>query len=104
MSFEDAVRAASDGVVIDFEVSPGAKETRVPSGYNEWRRRIEARLKSPPERGRANEELIGELSSLFGVPESRIEITSGAKDSRKSVRVRGAGKEDIIKTLGGKLR
>ncbi len=104
MSFEDAVRAASDGVLIDFEVSPGAKETRVPSGYNEWRRRIEARLKAPPERGRANEELIGELSALLGVPESGIAITSGARDSRKSVKVTGASRDEVLKRLGGALR
>ncbi|HTY89722.1 MAG TPA: DUF167 domain-containing protein [Methanocella sp.] len=104
MSFEDAVRAAQGGAVIDFDVSPGAKETRVPSGYNEWRKRIEVKLKAPPERGKANEELIVELSSLLGVPESSIEITSGTKESRKSVRVTGLKREDIVKTLGGKLR
>jgi uncharacterized protein (TIGR00251 family) len=104
MSFQDAVRAAPGGVLIDFEVSPGSKETRVPSGYNEWRRRIEAKLKAPPERGRANVELIGELSALLGVPESGIEITSGARDSRKSVRVLGASRDEVIKKLGGALR
>lgn len=104
MSFEDAVRATSGGAVIDFDVSPGAKETRVPSGYNVWRRRLEAKLKAPPERGRANEELINALSSLLGVPESSIEITSGATNSRKSVRVTGLSREDIVKMLGGKLR
>ncbi|BAI60183.1 conserved hypothetical protein [Methanocella paludicola SANAE] len=104
MAFQDAVRASSDGVLIDFEVSPGAKETRVPSGYNEWRRRIEARLKAPPERGRANEELIGELSALLGIPESRIEITSGARDSRKSVKVLGASREEVLRRLGGALQ
>lgn len=104
MAFQDAVRASSDGVLIDFEVSPGAKETRVPSGYNEWRRRIEARLKAPPERGRANEELIGELSALLGIPESSIEITSGARDSRKSVKVLGASREEVLRRLGGALQ
>ncbi len=104
MSFQDAVRAAQDGVLIDLEVSPGAKETRVPSGYNEWRRRIEAKLKAPPERGRANEELLEALSGLLGVPESRIEITSGARDSRKSVKVLGASRDDVLKRLGGALR
>jgi uncharacterized protein (TIGR00251 family) len=104
MSFEDAVRAASDGAIIDFEVSPGTREVRVPSGYNEWRKRIEAKLKAPPERGKANDELIEALSSLLGVPAARIEITSGATNSRKSVKVKGATREGIIKTLGGKLK
>ncbi len=104
MSFEDAVRPAADGTVIDFDVSPGAKQTLVPSGYNPWRKRLEVKLKAPPEKGRANEELIGALSSLLGVPETRIEITSGARDSRKSVKVIGAKREEIVTILGGKLR
>jgi len=104
MTFEDAVRAVPDGTVIDFDVSPNARQTQVPSGYNEWRKRLEAKLKAPPEKGRANEELINALSALLGVPEMAIEITSGARDSKKSVRVAGLRRDDIIRTLGGKLR
>ena len=103
MSFEDAVRAAPGGTVIDFDVSPGAKRTLVPSGYNPWRKRLEAKLKAPPERGKANEELINALASLFDIPAASIEIASGTRDSLKSVRLAGIKREDIIKTLGGKL-
>ena len=104
MSFEDAVREAAGGAIIDFDVSPGAKQARVPSGYNPWRRRLEVKLKAPPDRGRANEELIGELASLLDVPEASIEITSGARDSLKSIRVSGVTRGDVIKMLGRKLR
>jgi uncharacterized protein (TIGR00251 family) len=103
MSFEDAVKQAKDGVIIDFEVSPGAKTTVVPSGYSVWRKRIEVKLRAPPEKGRANEELIKSLSSLFNVPTSSIEITSGATDSRKSIKVRDVSPDVIISTLRGKL-
>lgn len=101
MSFEDAVRPAKDGVAIDFEVSPGSKTAKVPSGYNEWRKRIEVRLQSPPEKGKANEELIGLLAALLDVPGKNIEITSGAKDSKKTVKVRGKSVEDMIEKLRG---
>jgi uncharacterized protein (TIGR00251 family) len=103
MSFEDAIKNASDGVIIDLEVSPGARETKVPSGYNEWRKRLEVKLKAPPERGKANEELIEALSALFGVPSARMEITSGATNSRKSIKVKGIKREEAIKTLRGKI-
>jgi len=103
MSFEDAIRPVSDGTVIDIEASPGAKETKVPSGYNEWRKRLLVKLKAPPERGRANGELIDALARLLNVPPVRIEITSGAADSRKSVKVRGMAREDVIKALRGKI-
>lgn len=103
MSFEDAVRSSADGVLLEFDVSPGARRTEVPSGYNEWRKRIEAKLKAPPEKGKANEELVGALSDLFGVPESSIEIASGATNSRKSILIRGMTRESIINVLRGRI-
>jgi hypothetical protein len=103
MSFEDALRPTAGGIIIDLEVTPGARETRVPSGYNEWRGRIEAKLKAPPEKGRANEELLRALSGLFNVPVSQISIISGATDSRKSIKVIGLAREDAIKTLRGRV-
>jgi uncharacterized protein (TIGR00251 family) len=103
MSFEDAIRPAPDGAVIDLEASPGAKETKVPAGYNQWRKRLLVKLKAPPERGKANEELIDALARLLNVPPASIEITSGATNSRKSVRVRGMAREDVVEALRGRI-
>ncbi|HMK46845.1 MAG TPA: DUF167 domain-containing protein [Methanocella sp.] len=103
MSFEDAIRSTRDGVVIDFEVTPGAKVTVVPNSYSVWRKRIEVKLRSPPEKGRANEELIETLSEIFSVPRSHIEITSGATNSRKSIRVHGIKMDTVIEVLRGRL-
>jgi uncharacterized protein len=103
MSFEDAIKVSSDGTIIDLEVSPGSKETKVPSGYNEWRKRIEAKLKAPPEKGKANEELIKALSGLLKVPASSMTITSGATDSRKSIKVHGMSREDVINIMRSRV-
>jgi hypothetical protein len=103
MSFEDAIRPAPGGAIIDIEASPGAKETRVPAGYNQWRKRLLVKLKAPPERGKANEELIDALARLLNVPPASIEITSGAANSRKSVRVRGMAREDVVEALRGRI-
>jgi TIGR00251 family protein len=103
MPFADAIRATKDGVVIDFEVSPGAKSAEVPSGYNTWRKRIEAKIRSPPEKGRANEELIEALADLFNVSAASVEIVSGAANSRKSILVRGLAVADVVRALEGTL-
>ena len=103
MSFEDAIKQTKDGVVIDFEVTPGAKVTVVPSGYSVWRKRVEVKLRAPPEKGKANEELIEALADLFGVPSASIEITSGATNSRKSIKIYGVSLATIIATLRGIL-
>jgi uncharacterized protein (TIGR00251 family) len=103
MPFADAIRATKDGTVIDFEVTPGARSAEVPSGYNPWRKRIEARIRAPPEKGRANEELIDALAGIFNVPGANVAIVSGATNSRKSVLVRGVSAADAAKVLEGKL-
>ena len=103
MSFEDAIKQTKDGVVIDFEVTPGAKVTVVPSGYSVWRKRIEVKLRAPPEKGRANEELIEALADLFNVPSTSIEITSGASNSRKSIKIHGGTPAVVIDVLRGRL-
>ncbi|MEO9294432.1 MAG: DUF167 domain-containing protein [Nitrososphaera sp.] len=44
-------------------------------------------IKSPPERGRANNELVQKLAEHFGVLESGVRIVSGAKSRKKVVEV-----------------
>ncbi len=103
MPFTDAIHAAKEGVVIDFEVTPGAKSAEVPSGYNPWRKRIEAKIRAPPDKGKANDELINALSGIFHVPAKDVEITSGATSSRKSILVHNITASDVAKVLEGRL-
>lgn len=44
-------------------------------------------IKSPPERGRANAELVRLLSEHFEVEPSRVRIISGMKSRKKMVEV-----------------
>ena len=48
---------------------------------------IAVSIKSPPERGRANRELVKKLADHFGVPESRVRIISGMASRKKLVDV-----------------
>jgi uncharacterized protein (TIGR00251 family) len=103
MPFTDAIRSTKEGSVIDFEVSPGSKSVEVPSGYNQWRKRIEVRLKAQPEKGKANDELIRALADIFKIPSTSVEIASGATNSRKTVLIRGISAEAVAKVMGGRL-
>lgn len=82
---EDAVSERHGGVVVEFDVSPNATETRVPSGFDEWRGCFRARVSEPPRGGEANQELVEMVEELFGV-EARL--VSGEGSSRKSVWLR----------------
>ena len=98
---KDAIRQAKDGVILDLEISPGAKETRV-YGYNPWRRRIEIKLSERAEKGKANAELISFFSDLFVVNSRNIEIITGLTSSKKSVKISGRNAADILKVIAQK--
>src|SRR5574337_394071 len=95
---KEAVRETPEGVTLDLEISPGARETAV-RGYNPWRRRIEIRLSERAEKGKANDQLVSFLSDLFRVNSRNVQIIAGMANSKKSVRIIGVRAEDILKVL-----
>lgn len=100
MSIEDAVRESGDGVLINIEVTPGAKTLKVPSGYNPWRKRIEVRLSRDAQKGKANQQLIKELSAMLGIKENDVTLISGHTAHKKTVHVRGMNSEQVLKLMG----
>jgi len=48
---------------------------------------ISISIKSPPERGKANRELVKKLAAHFGVAEERVRIISGLTSRKKLVEV-----------------
>lgn len=48
---------------------------------------VKIRLKSAPEQGKANEELVELLSEFFDIPENRIDITKGHTSPLKTVEI-----------------
>lgn len=45
-------------------------------------------IKSPPERGKANRELVKRLSQHFRVPEASVRIVSGLASRKKIVEIK----------------
>lgn len=105
MNRPDQIRDAIDphprGVLIRFEVALGSSRLLVPSGYNPWRRSIEAKLTERPTKGRANHQLEEAIADLFGVPAERVSVTTGQKSSRKVVLVLGIDADEAEKMLAG---
>lgn len=95
----DAIRQSRDGVVIDIEVTPGTKNTQVPSGYNPWRKRIEVRLSEPAQKGKANQQLLERFTSVLCVKASDVTLVSGPASHRKAVHVRGLQVEQVLELL-----
>jgi hypothetical protein len=81
---EDAVTASDGGSVVAVRVTPGADATAVPSGFDEWRGTVEARVAAPARDGAANEALLGAFAELTGAD---CRLASGATSREKRVRV-----------------
>ena len=104
MSFQEAIKALDSGIIVDLEVTPGSKSLSVPSGYNEWRKRIEVKLTKNAQKGKANEQLMECLAALFGVSSSNILISSGATSSKKSLLIKGISSQQAVSIFAAHLK
>ncbi|MBM3706909.1 MAG: DUF167 domain-containing protein [Actinobacteria bacterium] len=77
-------------------VKPGASRNSYDGIYNG---RIKIRIKSIPEGGKANKELIRFISKKLGIPKSSITIVSGENSNLKEVAVKKPGHENITSIL-----
>ena len=98
-----SVKPAKDGVALEVEVVPGSRESRFPAGFNEWRGRLEAKVRAPPEDGKANAELCGLVAEALGVPAGAVSVTSGATSRRKTLTVRGLDRAACEARLAARL-
>lgn len=103
VDWHTAVKPAKDGVTLEVEVVPGSRESRFPAGYNEWRERLEAKVRAPPEDGQANAELCRLAAQALGVPAASVRVTSGHTSRRKSLGVERLTVERAIERLAPHL-
>lgn len=102
-AWRKALSGAREGTSLDVEVVPGASESRFPAGFNEWRGVLTARLRAPPEKGKANEELVALVAERLGVPAAQVRITSGATSRRKRLIVEGLTPNAVASRLAPHL-
>ena len=57
------------------------------------------RVAAPPERGRANEELLRHLAERLDLPRNRLEIVSGTGSRRKTIALAGLGQDEAERRL-----
>jgi len=70
---------------IKLYVRPGASETRVEGIYQD---RIKIRISAPPEKGKANKELLRFIAKILLIPKSRISILSGKTSNYKELQIK----------------
>lgn len=72
-------------------VRPGATSTRVEGIYKD---RIKIRINAPPEKGKANKELIKFIAGILSIPKSCIAIISGKTSNYKEIQINTGQKRD----------
>ncbi len=77
---------------MDIEVSPNSKKFEI-SDFNDWRNRIEIRIKQVPQKGKANKEICKEMSKIFNC---EVAIFKGEKSSQKTLVFKNSSKDDIL--------
>lgn len=90
-----AITEVDEGILVQIEVSTKSSKFEI-AGYNDWRERIEIRIKSPPLKGKANKEIINEFSKLT---KKDVEITSGHKSKQKTLKIHEISKKDFLSLL-----
>lgn len=93
--FDSAISQKDENVLVDIEVTPNSKNFQF-GGFNSWRNRFEVRIKEIPQKGKANKEIVKEISKLFG---SDVGIFKGQKSSQKTLIFFNSSKEDIINKI-----
>jgi uncharacterized protein len=84
-------------VRLTVRVSPGAARSEIVGRHGDgWK----ARITAPPERGRANDALVGLLASALEVPRASLRVVGGRSARRKVVEVDGLGPEEVDRRLG----
>ncbi|MDX2148485.1 MAG: DUF167 domain-containing protein [Planctomycetota bacterium] len=96
-AFAEDEAGARAGARLAVKVVPGARRAAIVGLLGE---RLKVRVSSPPERGRANEELCELLARALGVARSAVEVVGGESRPEKQVRVMGLSAARVRDVLG----
>lgn len=71
-------------LIIQVKVIPHAKKTEIVGEENGI---LKIRIHAPPDKGKANEELIAFLAKLLGLAKSDLKIISGSQSRLKKIKI-----------------
>ena len=92
----NAISSADNNVFVDIEVSPNSNKFQKLTCIL-GRNRFEIRIKQIPQKGKANKEIVKELSKIFNC---NVGISKGEKSSQKTIVCYDVSIEYILDKLG----
>jgi len=99
----DVVKKHRLGTTINLFVSADASTKSFPSGFDEWRKRLEIKVVSPSKENKANIEVIKTISDFFDISYRNVSIINGKKNREKTVLIQGVNPNSVLGKLKGKI-
>jgi uncharacterized protein (TIGR00251 family) len=93
-------REPAPSVLLAVRVKPGAKRAGLVGWHGEA---LKVGVRAAPERGRANEELLGLLAAALALPVSALEIASGTASQDKRIRITGLAPDELRRRIDAAL-
>ena len=90
------IREVNGGVVFVAKIVPGSSRTGVCGLLNGM---LKIKISTAPEKGKANQALVGFLAKKLGVKKNAVSIISGQTNPVKQVQVLGISTETLLKKL-----
>ncbi|MBA7672104.1 hypothetical protein ES703_80276 [subsurface metagenome] len=90
------IQEANGGVVFMAKIVPGGSRTGLCGLLNGM---LKIKISAAPEKGKANQELVGFLAKKLGVKKKAVSIISGQTKPVKQVQVLGISTETLLKKL-----
>ena len=90
------IQEAEEGVVFTAKIVPGSSRTGVCGLLNGM---LKIKISAAPEKGKANQALVGFLAKKLGVKKKTVSIISGQTNPVKQVQVLGISTETLLKKL-----
>lgn len=84
-----------NGIAIQAKIVPNSKEFKI-VGFDEWSNSLKIRVKSAPEKGKANEELTKKLQEIL---KTKIKILQGKTTGSKKIWIENYSKQKLLEAL-----
>lgn len=98
-TFKESVKNHGRDVVINLFVTSKAKNVVFPAGYNNWRKRLEIKVRSEAKENKANLEVLRIIADFFQKPSGDVKILSGEKKREKSILIKNISTNKVFKML-----
>jgi uncharacterized protein (TIGR00251 family) len=95
------IEHSRDGIILSVKAKPNARREGILGIVTE---QLVVAVRTPPERGKANEAIVEILSEWLDIPKRSLEIRSGSSSRDKRVSVRGIDENALRARIEDGLR